>query len=92
MITESLVCIAVAVYFEARGEPSEGQLAVAQVVRNQHSRVTSTQMKRAKLLSKGITGQGIQSEISASLVFGVMVSRITLETGSCFITPCTLPG
>ena len=34
MITESLVCIAVAVYFEARGEPSEGQLAVAQVVRN----------------------------------------------------------
>jgi spore germination cell wall hydrolase CwlJ-like protein len=34
MIIESLVCIAVAVYFEARGEPSAGQLAVAQVVRN----------------------------------------------------------
>ena len=34
MITEALVCIAVAVYFEARGEPSDGQLAVAQVVRN----------------------------------------------------------
>ena len=34
MITESLVCIAIAVYFEARGEPTAGQLAVAQVVRN----------------------------------------------------------
>jgi N-acetylmuramoyl-L-alanine amidase len=27
-------CLAVAVYFEARGEPLEGQLAVAQVIRN----------------------------------------------------------
>ena len=27
MIIESLVCIAVAVYFEARGEPSAGQLS-----------------------------------------------------------------
>ena len=34
MITESLMCIAIAVYFEARGEPSDGQVAVAQVVRN----------------------------------------------------------
>jgi len=34
MITESLVCIAVAVYFEARGEPTAGQAAVAHVVRN----------------------------------------------------------
>ena len=38
MITESLVCIAVAVYFEAPGEPTAGQAAVAHVVRN---RVTS---------------------------------------------------
>lgn len=30
----SLMCMAVAVYFEARGEPSEGQIAVAQVIRN----------------------------------------------------------
>ncbi|NDH02271.1 MAG: cell wall hydrolase, partial [Marivivens sp.] len=29
-----LVCIAMAVYFEARGEPIAGQLAVAQVVLN----------------------------------------------------------
>jgi spore germination cell wall hydrolase CwlJ-like protein len=34
MITPSLVCIAVAVYFEARGEPSAGQIAVAQVIQN----------------------------------------------------------
>lgn len=30
----SLMCMAVAVYFEARGEPSIGQIAVAQVIRN----------------------------------------------------------
>ena len=34
MITPSLVCIAVAVYFETRGEPGAGQIAVAQVIRN----------------------------------------------------------
>ena len=34
MIIPSLVCIAVAVYFEARGEPGAGQIAVAQVIRN----------------------------------------------------------
>jgi len=34
MIAPALMCIAVAVYFEARGEPSAGQIAVAQVVRN----------------------------------------------------------
>ena len=34
MITPSLVCIAIAVYFEARGEPGAGQVAVAQVIRN----------------------------------------------------------
>ena len=30
----SLMCIAVAVYYEARGEPTAGQIAVAQVIRN----------------------------------------------------------
>ena len=30
----SLMCIAVAVYFEARGEPSAGQIAVAHVIQN----------------------------------------------------------
>ena len=30
----SLMCVAVAIYFEARGEPVEGQIAVAQVIRN----------------------------------------------------------
>ena len=30
----SLACIALAVYFESRGEPTEGQVGVAQVVRN----------------------------------------------------------
>ena len=34
MLLESLVCTAIAVYFEARGEPSEGQLAVAHVIQN----------------------------------------------------------
>ena len=34
MLFESLVCTAIAVYFEARGEPSEGQLAVAHVIQN----------------------------------------------------------
>ena len=34
MIAESLFCIAIAVYFEARGEPSNGQVAVAHSVRN----------------------------------------------------------
>jgi spore germination cell wall hydrolase CwlJ-like protein len=33
MITP-LVCVAVAVYFEARGEPTAGQVAVAHVIRN----------------------------------------------------------
>lgn len=36
---EALFCIATAVYFEARGEPLEGQAAVAWVV---HNRVTSS--------------------------------------------------
>ena len=34
MITPSLVCIAVAVYFEARGELGAGQIAVAHVIQN----------------------------------------------------------
>ena len=29
-----LMCIAVAIYFEARGEPSAGQIAVAHVIQN----------------------------------------------------------
>ena len=33
MITE-LACLATAIYFEARGEPMVGQVAVAQVVLN----------------------------------------------------------
>ena len=31
---EALACVALAVYFEARGEPVAGQLAVANVVMN----------------------------------------------------------
>jgi spore germination cell wall hydrolase CwlJ-like protein len=31
---EALMCLTLAVYFEARSEPSEGQIAVAQVVLN----------------------------------------------------------
>tara|TARA_R110000787_G_scaffold285226_1_gene400400 strand:+ start:398 stop:805 length:408 start_codon:yes stop_codon:yes gene_type:complete len=34
MIAESVVCMAIAVYFEARGEPSAGQIAVAHVIQN----------------------------------------------------------
>jgi len=34
MITPALMCVAIAVYFEARGEPGAGQVAVAQVIRN----------------------------------------------------------
>lgn len=30
----SLMCVAVAIYFESRGEPVEGQVAVAHVIRN----------------------------------------------------------
>lgn len=30
----SLMCVALAIYFEARGEPPAGQIAVAQVIRN----------------------------------------------------------
>lgn len=33
-LDDELNCVAVAVYFEARGEPLEGQLAVAEVVKN----------------------------------------------------------
>ncbi len=33
-MTEDFKCLATAVYFEARGEPLEGQLAVAQVIQN----------------------------------------------------------
>lgn len=33
-LTEDFKCLAIAVYFEARGEPLEGQLAVAQVIQN----------------------------------------------------------
>ena len=33
-LDEELSCLATAVYFEARGEPIEGQLAVAEVVKN----------------------------------------------------------
>jgi len=34
MMTTALVCLATAVYFEARGEPIDGQIAVAEVVMN----------------------------------------------------------
>jgi N-acetylmuramoyl-L-alanine amidase len=34
MITPAMMCVAMAVYFEARGEPTAGQIAVAQVIRN----------------------------------------------------------
>ena len=34
MITPALMCVAIAVYFEARGEPTAGQLAVAHVIHN----------------------------------------------------------
>jgi N-acetylmuramoyl-L-alanine amidase len=40
---EGLACLALAVYFEARGEPVAGQLAVAQVVIN---RARSDQVPR----------------------------------------------
>ncbi|MGL4543270.1 MAG: cell wall hydrolase [Polymorphobacter sp.] len=33
-MNDEMKCLATAVYFEARGEPLEGQLAVAQVIRN----------------------------------------------------------
>lgn len=41
---EGLACIALAVYFEARGEPIAGQLAVAQVITNRvkHDRYPNT--------------------------------------------------
>lgn len=34
MMTTALSCLAAAVYFEARGEPIDGQIAVAEVVMN----------------------------------------------------------
>ena len=34
MITPAVICIATAIYFEARGEPGDGQIAVAQVIHN----------------------------------------------------------
>ena len=34
MIAPALMCVAMAVYFEARGEPTEGQIAVAHVIHN----------------------------------------------------------
>lgn len=34
MMTTALACLAAAVYFEARGEPVDGQIAVAEVVVN----------------------------------------------------------
>lgn len=34
MLTEALFCLAATIYFEARGEPETGQIAVAQVVMN----------------------------------------------------------
>ena len=34
MMTTALTCLAAAVYFEARGEPIDGQIAVAEVVVN----------------------------------------------------------
>jgi len=34
ILTSSAMCIALAVYFEARGEPVEGQYAVAEVILN----------------------------------------------------------
>lgn len=42
-LDEQMTCLAQAVYFEARGEPFQGQIAVAQVVRN---RVTSAKKPR----------------------------------------------
>lgn len=34
MLAESLICLALAIYFEARSEPREGQIAVAHVILN----------------------------------------------------------
>jgi len=34
MMTTTLACLAAAIYFEARGEPTDGQIAVAEVVMN----------------------------------------------------------
>ena len=34
MITPAMMCVAMAVYFEARGEPTAGQIAVAHVIQN----------------------------------------------------------
>lgn len=34
MISATLACLATAIYFEARGEPIDGQLAVAEVILN----------------------------------------------------------
>ena len=55
MITPALMCVAMAVYFEARGEPTEGQVAVALVIRN---RIEDPryQTMRVMWLSKGTTG------------------------------------
>ena len=33
-MVSQLMCVALAIYFEARGEPDAGQIAVAHVVRN----------------------------------------------------------
>ena len=34
ILTEALICLAATIYFEARGEPLDGQVAVAKVVMN----------------------------------------------------------
>lgn len=34
MIAESIICLTMAIYFEARGEPIEGQYAVGEVILN----------------------------------------------------------
>lgn len=45
-----LICLAKAVYFEARGEPFSGQIAVAQVV---HNRVQARSMSYCEIVYEG---------------------------------------
>jgi len=66
----SLMCVAVAIYFESRGEPVAGQVAVAHVIRNRMED-PRYQTMRVMWLSKATTGRGFLSGTSASLVFTV---------------------
>ena len=42
-----VICIALAIYFEARGEPDDGQIAVAHVSPTTESKTRATQTMRA---------------------------------------------